>query len=67
MPHTTTKPKSEPRAVPLIKKGIDRLKIWEKAEGMWEHRKPDPIKELEKIRKEWDRPLPDIKIPPRTQ
>jgi len=42
----------------LINKGAERLKIWERAEGMWEHRKPDPIKELNKMRKEVDRKLP---------
>jgi len=31
----------------------ERLLIWEKAKGMWKKRKPDPIKELEKMRKEW--------------
>ena len=55
--HTHSKPistKACARAA-LIKKGEERLKIWERAEGMWEHRKPDPIKELSKIRKEMDR------------
>jgi hypothetical protein len=60
MPQTTTQPglkvKGGAQSV-LIKKGQERLKIWEKAEGMWEHRKPDPIKELNKIRKEMDRKL----------
>jgi len=59
MTRTTTKPQMKPRvSSPLIKKGEARLRIWEKAEGMWKDRKPDPIKELNKIRKEWDRKLP---------
>jgi hypothetical protein len=60
MPHTETqpKPKMKRRAESaLLKKGPERLRIWEKAEGMWEYRKPDPIKELNKIRKEMDRKL----------
>jgi hypothetical protein len=35
----------------------ERISIWEKARGMWKHRKPEPIQELKKIRKEWDRKL----------
>jgi hypothetical protein len=61
MPQTElqSKPKARARAeAALVKKGQERLRIWEKAEGMWEHRKPDPIKELNKIRKEMDRTLP---------
>jgi len=61
MPQTETQPRPRPKAraeAALIKKGAERLKIWEKAEGMWEHRKPDPLKELNKIRKEMDRKLP---------
>jgi len=61
MPQAETQPRPRPKAraeSALIKKGEERLKIWEKAEGMWEHRKPDPIKELNKIRKEMDRKLP---------
>ena len=54
-PQPNTKTRAE---LALIKKGAERLKIWEQAEGMWEHRKPDPIKELNKMRKEMDRKLP---------
>lgn len=39
----------------------ERLAIWEHARGIWKNRKPDPIKELEKMRKEWDRDLPHLK------
>lgn len=35
-----------------------RLAAWEQVRGMWKDRKPDPIKELAKIRKEWERKLP---------
>jgi hypothetical protein len=35
----------------------ERLSIWEKARGMWKRRKPDPAKELKKMRKEWARKL----------
>jgi len=62
MPHTATQPRPTKPKVrahsALINKGAERLKIWERAEGMWEHRKPDPIKELNKMRKEMDRKLP---------
>ena len=33
----------------------ERLLILERVRGMWKHKKPDPIKELKKIRKEWQR------------
>mgnify|MGYP005864826483 CR=1 FL=1 len=39
----------------------ERLAIWRKLFGMWKNRKPDPIKELERIRKGWDRKLPSIR------
>ena len=61
MPHTEIQPKPKMKGSAesaLIKKGQERLRIWEQAEGMWEHRKPDPIKDLNKIRKEMDRKLP---------
>lgn len=35
----------------------DRLLIWEKARGIWKRRFQDPIQELKKIRKEWDKIL----------
>lgn len=61
MPHTKIQPRPRVKRraeSALPKKGSERLRIWEQAEGMWEHRKPDPIKELNKIRKELDRKLP---------
>lgn len=33
----------------------ERASIWEKARGIWKNRRPDPVKELKKIRKEWER------------
>jgi len=42
---------------PLIyQKG--RLSVWQKAFGILKNSKPDPIKELQKMRREWDRKLP---------
>ena len=38
-----------------------RAAIWEKARGMWKNRKPDPIKELAKMRKGWERKLPRLR------
>lgn len=36
----------------------ERLLIWENTRGMWKNRQPDPVKELEQMRQEWDRVLP---------
>lgn len=33
----------------------ERLQILAKVRGMWKQRTPDPIKELKKMRKEWER------------
>jgi hypothetical protein len=33
----------------------ERLVVLQKLKGAWKHRKPDPIKELNKMRKEWER------------
>ncbi|MBU2578617.1 hypothetical protein KKA09_00655 [Patescibacteria group bacterium] len=30
-----------------------RFLIWKKVKGMWKNRKPEPIKELKKMRQEW--------------
>ena len=38
----------------------ERLLAWKDAKGMWKKRKLNPIKELEKIRKEWERKLPSL-------
>ena len=58
MPRVATKPQPAEGANPIVLNGEERGKIWEKARGMWKHRKPDPIKEHQKIRKELDRKLP---------
>ena len=55
MPRSTAKMHSKPPVTYPVRKGEDRATIWEKAQGMWKNRKPDPIKELRKIRKEWER------------
>jgi hypothetical protein len=39
------------------KKGKERLAALEKIRGMWKDRVPDPIEELEEMRKEWERDL----------
>ena len=33
----------------------ERLQIWARVHGMWKRRTQDPIHELKKMRKEWDR------------
>lgn len=38
----------------------ERLAVLRKLKGAWKHRKPDPIKELNKMRKEWERKLPSF-------
>ena len=58
MTRMTTKPHTEERVNPIVLNGEERGKIWEKARGMWKNRKPDPMKEHKKIRKELDRKLP---------
>lgn len=30
-----------------------RLLIWKEIKGIWKNRKPEPLKELNKIRREW--------------
>ncbi|MEK7479195.1 MAG: hypothetical protein AAB634_01520 [Patescibacteria group bacterium] len=41
---------------PLIQKA-ERLLLLRNIKGMWKHKKPDPIKELQKLRKERERDL----------
>ena len=58
MTKVATKPNTKSEVLsPYIKKGKERLKAFDALQGMWKHRKPDPIKELNKIRKGWDRKL----------
>lgn len=35
----------------------ERAAIVKRVQGMWKNRKPDPIKELRKMRREWERPI----------
>jgi len=42
---------------PLLLNGQERLLLLRNIRGMWKHRKPDPIKELENMRREWDREI----------
>lgn len=41
--------------------GEERRKIWESVRGMWKDRQPDPIEELNEMRSQWDRDLPNLK------
>jgi hypothetical protein len=36
----------------------ERLKLWQRFKGTWKGRIPDPVEELNKIRKDWDREDP---------
>lgn len=60
MARTTTKPNTKLSLPHPLMSGKERLVVWERARGMWKNRKPDPIKELSKMRKEWDRKLPKL-------
>jgi hypothetical protein len=44
--------------IPLT--GKERLELWEKYRGIWKNKKPDPIKTLQRMRKEWERKLPSL-------
>ncbi|MBI3420735.1 MAG: hypothetical protein HY006_01605 [Candidatus Sungbacteria bacterium] len=50
----TKKPSS---LYPAILTGAERLVALRRIRGMWKDRKPDPVKELEKMRREWDRKI----------
>jgi hypothetical protein len=39
----------------------ERLAVWRNLRGMLNGRKPSPLKELKKIRSEWDRELPPFR------
>jgi hypothetical protein len=46
--------------MPKTKSQIKKLKlkkkdIWTEVLGMWKNKKPDPLKYLKNLRKEWDR------------
>jgi hypothetical protein len=36
----------------------ERLSVWQKARGMWKNKRPNPIKVLGTMRKEWNKTLP---------
>jgi hypothetical protein len=55
MPRQALKQKAQPSPPAPAEQGADRGTVWAKARGMWKNRKPDPIKEWQKLRKEWDR------------
>ena len=42
---------------PLLLTGQERLLLLRNIRGMWKNRKTDPAKELEKIRREWEREI----------
>ena len=58
MTRTATKPKQTLPLDHLLMDREERLRVINNIRGMWKHRKPDPIKELAKIRKGLDRKLP---------
>ena len=49
---TKTLPQTKP-IYPFLKQK-ERILIWRKVKGIWKNRKPDPLKELIKMRKEWE-------------
>jgi hypothetical protein len=58
MERTTIKLKNMARLNRLLTDKAERLRVLKSIRGMWKNKKPDPIKEMEKIRKGWDRKLP---------
>jgi hypothetical protein len=55
MDKAITQPKPQQQTTPdLVRRGEQHLKLWQQARGMWKNRKPDPIKELEDMRKEME-------------
>ena len=53
---TTLTIRQKPR-LHLLATPRERRALCEKARGMWEKRRPDPIRELQKIRREWERKM----------
>jgi len=53
----TGKTKQSPTVISMMDKEA-RLAAWDRIRGMWKNSKPDPIKELAKMRREWARKLP---------
>jgi len=58
MERTATKPRSTARLNRLLTDREERLRVLNTIRGMWKNKKPDPLKEREKIRKGWDWKLP---------
>ena len=58
MQPATVKPKRKELPAALVKAREEQVRILDDVQGMWKKRRPDPIKELEKIQKEWERTLP---------
>jgi hypothetical protein len=52
--------KSSALRIPLLHTGQERLAVWESTKEMLKGRAPAMLKELRKIRKEWDRKLPNL-------
>jgi hypothetical protein len=50
---TTNQPETL-TATPLLTPE-ERLKLWQRFKGIWQNLIPDPVEELEKMRKEWER------------
>ena len=55
MPKIITQPKIR---LPVGKTPKEILEIWKNACGIWRRKKPEPIKYLRKLRKEWERKIP---------
>ena len=53
---TITPTKTKYRLYPLLSPE-ERIVILKSVRGMWKHRKPDPIKELQRLRSERERAL----------
>jgi hypothetical protein len=54
---TITSTRKSQMKSPLLLTGQERLLLLRNIRGMWKNRKTDPIKELEKIRREWEREI----------
>jgi hypothetical protein len=57
---TEVKTKANTSTHPLLSKK-ERLSALKSIRGMWKNCKPDPIKELKKMRSGWNRKLPSLK------
>jgi len=53
MPSVSDQRRKKKLGTPIVEKQKNRLKIWRKAKGLWKSRKPDPLKELKKMREDW--------------